>query len=206
MDTTCEGEVDGYPVYFSVPAATSDLIIPVCRIKPHTDFTGSIESGICKMLAIGLGKHKGAATLHAAGFESFAQLIPRVGEFLLKHTPLGFSVATVENALDRPAHLQVVLAEDTLVEEPKLLVLARNLLPRIQIDPIDVLIVDEIGKDVSGEGMDPNVTGRAATGIQFPDTPRIRRIAVRGLTADSQGFAIPCPWPVCGCPQPLPKN
>jgi hypothetical protein len=189
METLELGIVDDVPVHISKSAYESDMIIPICRVKPHTDFKGPVESGIYKMLAIGLGKHKGAATIHRAGFPAFAALIPRIGQFIVDHAPVGFAVAIIENSYDEVESVHIVPKESISTEEPKLLLRAKKLLAKINIDPIDLLIVDRIGKDISGEGMDPNVTGRSPAGVSFEDAPTIKRIAVLDLTKETHGNA-----------------
>ncbi|WP_029421344.1 lactate racemase domain-containing protein [Alicyclobacillus macrosporangiidus] len=189
MDTVQLGVVDGAPVYFSKAAYHADLVVPICRVKPHTDFKGPIESGVFKMLSIGLGKHKGAAALHSLGFRAFPTLIPNVGQFIIDHAPIGFSVCIVENGYDDVATVQVVPAELTAEEEPKLLQLSKQLLPKINVDDIHLLIVDQIGKNISGEGMDPNITGRSPLPISHEGVPRIDRIAVLDLTEETHGNA-----------------
>jgi hypothetical protein len=189
METLELGVVNDVPVHISKPAYESDMIIPICRVKPHTDFKGPIESGIYKMLAIGLGKHKGAATIHRAGFPAFATLIPSIGEFIVNHAPVGFAVTIIENSYDDVESVHIVPKELISTEEPKLLIRAKKMLAKINIDPIDLLIVDQIGKDISGEGMDPNVTGRSPAAISFEDVSNIKRIAVLDLTEETHGNA-----------------
>lgn len=189
METIELGTVDGVPVHFSKTALDSDMIIPICRIKPHTDFKGPIESGIYKMLAIGLGKHKGAATLHKAGFAAFHKLIPSIGQYIVEQAPIGFAVSILENSYDEVDSIHVVPGDMIGSIEPQLLKKARAMLAMININPIDFLIVDQIGKNISGEGMDPNVTGRSPAEITFEGAPDIKRIAVLDLTHDTQGNA-----------------
>lgn len=190
METVELGSVTGVPIHFSKTALESDLIIPVCRIKPHTDFKGPIESGVFKMLCIGLGKHKGASTIHSSGFAKFPQLIPAAGQFILERTPVGFAVCVVENGYDEVENIYVLSRNEIPIEEPLLLEKAKKLMPKINIDPIDLLIVDQLGKDISGEGMDPNVTGRSPVpGVPFEGTSTIHRIAVLDLTEETHGNA-----------------
>lgn len=189
MDTIELGRVQDVPIYFSRVAYEADLIVPVCRIKPHTDFKAPIESGICKMLVIGLGKHKGASSIHRAGMPRFGSLIPEAADFILHQAPVGFAVAIVENGHDQVGMVQVVPQSRILEEEPKLLAIAKDLLPTLGIDTIDVLVVNRIGKNISGEGMDPNVTGRSPTAVSFPHTPTIGRVVVLGLTEETHGNA-----------------
>ncbi|MBA3707684.1 MAG: hypothetical protein H0W83_02545 [Planctomycetes bacterium] len=179
------------PVHLDrVAARDVDLVVPVVRVKPHTGFRGTVESGICKMLAIGLGKHEGCSRLHREGYGNFAELIPAAARLVLATGKIAFSLAVVENALERTAQLEAVAAQATLSREPQLLAIARALMPRILLPEIDVLVVERIGKDISGVGMDANVTGRSELG-GFPDFsgPRIARIVVLGLTPATKGNA-----------------
>jgi hypothetical protein len=190
METVELGNADGVPIHFSKVALESDFIVPVCRIKPHTDFKGPIESGVFKMLCIGLGKHKGASTIHSAGFAAFPTLIPAAGQYVLDHVPVGLAVCVVENSYDEVENVYVIPKERIPAEEPVLLEKAKRLLPRINVDPIDLLIIDQLGKDISGEGMDPNVTGRSPVpGVLFEGTSTIHRIAVLDLTEETHGNA-----------------
>lgn len=190
METVELGTANGVPIHFSRTAQESDLIIPVCRIKPHTDFKGPIESGVHKMLCIGLGKHKGASAIHNAGFAAFPALIPAAGQLIMDNSPIGPAVCVVENSYDEVENVYVIPKERIPAEEPRLLEKAKRLLAKINIDPIDFLLVDRLGKDISGEGMDPNVTGRSPIpGVVFEGVPAISRIAVLDLTEETHGNA-----------------
>lgn len=180
----------GIPVFIDKIAYHADLIVPVARIKPHTDFKAEIESGLCKMLAIGLGKHVGCSRLHEEGFHRFHEVIPAVAEVVLNNAPIAFGMALVENAYDKTGQITAVPANVFLQEEPQLLKTAKALMPRIMLKDIDVLVVEQIGKDISGAGMDPNITGRTARGL-IPgfDGPDIQRIVVLGLTENTHGNA-----------------
>ena len=190
MDTVLLGQVeDGVPVYFDRMAATeADLIIPVNRVKPHTDFHGEIESGLMKMIAIGMGKQKGADTFHSRGFDHFHTLIPAVARFSLSRLPIAFGVALVENGLGRLAHVEAVPGVRIEAREKELLALARGWMARLPGQRIDVLLIDRLGKDISGIGADTNVINRYYTGV-LPYPPRIQRIIVRGLTEATEGNA-----------------
>lgn len=190
MDTVELGEVDpGIPVFVDRHAyQESDLIVPVNRVKPHTGFAGPIESGLMKMLAIGLGKQRGADTFHRRGYDDFARLVPAVARHTISVAPIGFGIALVEDGLGHLAHVEAVPADRIETREAELLAMARARMPRLPLDDIDVLILDLIGKDISGTGMDPNVIGRAKAGAASA-TPRIGRIVVRGLTTASEGNA-----------------
>ena len=190
MDTVELGTVHpGIPVFIDRHAFDgADLIVPVNRVKPHTGFAGPIESGLMKMLAIGLGKQRGADTFHRRGYDDFARLIPAVARHTMAHAPVGFGVALVEDGHGHLAHVEAIPADRIEAREAELLALARTRMPRLPLDDIDVLVLDLIGKDISGTGMDPNVIGRAKAGAS--DTgPRIGRIVVRGLTAATEGNA-----------------
>ena len=155
----------------------------VCnRIKPHTDFRGRVESGLCKMLAIGLAKHAGCSRLHREGFPKFGELLPEVAAKVLERTKVGFGTSIVENAYDETAHVEAVPATDFLRRDAELLVQAKRLMARIMLPAIDVLVVERIGKDVSGAGMDPNIMGRTVKGpLQGYDGPEIKRIVEMGI-------------------------
>lgn len=181
----------GVPVYFDKAALGADAIIPVARVKPHTDFRGPIESGLCKMLAIGLAKHVGCSRLHREGFSSFSTLIPEAASVALAKAPVLFGLAIVENARDETTHVEAVPAGNFLSREPELLALAKRNMPRILAKDIHVLVIGEIGKDISGAGMDPNIVGRTTKGILAGfDGPSIQRIVVLGLTEATHGNAI----------------
>ena len=195
METVLLGEVEGgVPVYFDRTAYEgADVVIPVGRVKPHTDFRGPIESGLMKMIAIGLGKQKGANVFHSRGFAEFHHLIPAVARFTLGRVNIPFAIALVENGQGRLRVIEAVPNARIETREQALLRDAREWMARLPGDAIDVLIVDEIGKDISGAGLDPNVIGRDLTGLVYtaetPPRPRIQRIVVRDLTPDTEGNA-----------------
>ncbi|HYF95376.1 MAG TPA: lactate racemase domain-containing protein [Symbiobacteriaceae bacterium] len=191
METVELGEVeDGVPVYVDRTAYEgADVIIPINRVKPHTDFHGPVESGLLKMIAIGLGKQKGADTFHGRGFAVFHRLIPAVGRFTLTKVNIPFGLALVENAHARLAHIEAVPAERVWEREQELLALARSKMARLPVGALDVLVLDYIGKDISGLGMDSNVVGRYYTGPTGTG-PDIQRIIVRDLTPTTEGNAV----------------
>lgn len=179
---------DGIPVYCDKNAYESDGIVVINKIKPHADFKGDYESGLVKMMAIGLGKHKGATYLHKQGFDTFHELLPRVGKSFINHAPILFGLAIVENAYDNPLIIEVIQPEDILDREKELLRIAKDNIARIKLDEIDVLIIDEIGKNISGEGMDPNVTGRPGSYLNEGfEAPSIQKIVVLDITEESHG-------------------
>ena len=189
MDVVELGAVDGSPVYMDKLAAAADGIVVVCRIKPHTSFRAPIESGIVKMLTIGLGKIIGAAELHTHGMERFGELLPAVAQVIMASRNFLMGIAMVENAADETALVEAVPAERIFDREPELLSLAKSLMARLYFDEIDVLVVDRIGKNISGAGMDPNITGRNARSTKWVQDPRVQQIVVLGLTPETHGNA-----------------
>ena len=169
----------------------ADVVIPVNRIKPHTGFRGPIESGICKMLAIGLGKHAGARRLHDEGYEVFDRLILEAGRAILATGHVAFGLGVVENAYGEVSLIEAMPADRVVEREQWLLEEARRLMPRLLMPEVDVLVVERFGKNLSGVGMDANVTGRGEMGVALPrfDGPIIGRIVVLGLTAETAGNA-----------------
>ncbi|MBL6929721.1 MAG: DUF2088 domain-containing protein [Rhodospirillales bacterium] len=191
MDVVELGTIEnGTRVYCDKLAFQSDGIVVCNRIKAHTAFTGDYESGLVKMMVIGLGKHTGATALHQLGFDHFEHAIPAAGEVVLANAPILFGVGVVENAYGKMAAIEGIAPDRIMERERDLLVYSKAIMGRIQLDDIDVLIVDEIGKDVSGGGMDPNVTGRSALGLAIADTPSIQRIIVRDLTEATAGSSM----------------
>ncbi|NQW02334.1 MAG: DUF362 domain-containing protein [Rhodospirillales bacterium] len=181
---------NGTQIYCDRIASEADYIIACGRVKPHTDFRGPYESGLIKMLAIGLGKHAGATALHFNGFQKFKELIPEAGEKFIAKANLLFGIAMVENANEDLRHLELVAPKDFMRRDAELLELAKASIPKLLFKNIDLLIVDEIGKNISGAGMDPNVTGRPVEFIEgFDIGPAIGRIMLRDLTAVTEGNA-----------------
>jgi len=179
---------NGLPICTDQLAFQADKIIVVNRIKPHTAFRGPVESGLLKMITIGLGKQKGAEAAHAYGFQYMAEHVLEMAKAVLQKAPIIFGLASIENAYDRPAHIEAIPAEQLIAREPALLLEAKALMPRILFSPIDVLVVDEIGKDISGDGMDPNITGRFATPYATGGVEAARTV-VLGLTEKTHGNA-----------------
>jgi len=190
MDTVDLGEVrPGVPVFLDRAAFDgADAIIPVNRVKVHTDFDGPVQSGLTKMIAIGLGKQRGADLFHRQGFDVFDELIPAVAAHALAHAPIPFGVALVENGLARLKHVEAIPAAVLATREAELLEMATASLARLPLDRIDVLVLDEIGKDISGLGMDTKVVGRWFRGPTGA-SPAVQRIVVRGLTDRTEGNA-----------------
>lgn len=191
MDVVEVGKTpNGTSVYCDAIAFAADFIIPVNRIKPHTSFRAKHESGLAKMLAIGVSKHAGAAALHFHGMKNFYHLIPEAAQISLDNTNVLFGVGIVENSLEDIRHVELVAPEDFLERDAALLELAKASIPQLLFSEIDVLVVDQIGKNISGSGLDPNVTGRAGSGLPgFDKGLKIKRVVIRDLTAKTQGNA-----------------
>lgn len=179
------------PVYVAEDALSMDGVILANRIKPHTDFHGPVESGLCKIAVIGLGKHRGAESLHNAGLASdFSEVIQERAELIIEECVVG-GIGLIENAADRATHIEGVGSKEILDREPELLDVAREELPMLPVSDLDMLIVDEIGKEVSGTGMDTNVIGRVLFhGEEEPDSPNVTRIYARSITPASHGNGL----------------
>ena len=181
---------NGVPVYLDKEALHSDGIVVINRVKPHTAFKADYESGLIKMLAIGLGKHKGATAFHSCGMDMFGELLPQLGKVVLAKAPVLFGLAILENAYDHPARFEIVWSQDLIAREKVLLVEAKSLMPQIIPDNLDLLIVHELGKEISGSGMDPNITGRSSSPFfKKPDALKVQRLVVLNLTAATKGNA-----------------
>src|SRR5438128_140157 len=191
MDVVQVGETMGLPVWLDRIASEADWIGLVNRVKPHTDFKGSIESGLFKMMTIGLGKYKGATQYHRANVNhGYETVITAVGREMLAKARIGFGLGVVENGYDETAYVEAFSAADLEAGERRLLKDARGWMARLPFSPIDVLVVEEIGKNISGSGMDTNVIGRPSNPHEpFPNDPKILWIVALDLTEDSYGNA-----------------
>ncbi|MHB0934813.1 MAG: nickel pincer cofactor-dependent isomerase, group 22 [Armatimonadota bacterium] len=179
------------PVCFDRHAAEADATILLNRVAPHTSFHGRYESGLMKMLAIGLGKHQQALAIHQHGGTGLRDYMPLVARQVLRHANVLLGVAVVESARGEIGRLEVLPAAEIPSREPALLEMARANTPALPIDAIDLLIVDEIGKNISGSGMNPSVIGRRyVPGMPKPERPRIRLILVRDLSDETHGNAV----------------
>lgn len=181
----------GIPVHIDKNALSADQVVLINRIKPHTGFRGSIESGLCKMIAIGLGKHIGCSRLHQEERTVFSNVLASVVEVFLAKENFAFGLAVVENAFDQTYLIKSLVKEELLEREKELLVQAKSLLPALLLPKIDVLLVEQVGKNISGPGMDPNIIGRHSA---FPEVigytgPSIERIVVLDLSAGTHGNA-----------------
>jgi len=184
---------EGFPVHFDRHAFAADHVVVVNRVKPHTRFTGDIESGLMKMLLIGLGKCQGARVYHRAIMDySFGQIIRSVAREVIARCRILAGLAIVENAYDQTAWIEAVRPEDFESRERELLALARQWMARLPFDRVDVLLVDRIGKDISGTGLDTNVVGRKFNDHQAVEGewPKVKLIGLRGLTTKTHGNAV----------------
>jgi hypothetical protein len=193
MDVQQIGAVDDMPVYLSTTALEADHVLLVNRVKPHTDFRGAIESGLAKICAIGLGKQRGAQTIHSYGTRGLAELMPRAARVIIEKTEkiIG-GLAILENAYDRTARIELVEPDGIGASaEAALQRASKALIGRLPFRALDVLVVDEMGKNISGTGMDTNVLGRMfVPGVPEDESPRITAIVVLDLTEESHGNAI----------------
>ena len=187
MDVVLVGQTpSGWPVYCDRLAFEADWIVVMNRVKPHTAFKASIESGLMKMMAVGLGKRRGAETVHRRGL---AEGVVEFGRVILARAPIGIGVAIVENSDDETYELAVVPPTEFEETDRHLLALARDLLPRLPFDDLDVLVVREMGKNISGTGMDSNVIGIGRR-IGGSHKPEVARLVVLDLTEESHGNAL----------------
>ncbi|SHF25813.1 lactate racemase domain-containing protein [Alkalibacter saccharofermentans] len=190
METTHIGYTDEqHPVYIDKFAAEADGIVVVNRIKPHTCFRGTYESGLMKMITIGLGKQKGADVCHAAGFKHMARLVPLFANAILANSNILFGIATLENPFDETCKVLALTNEQIPAVEPNLLIEAKGMMAKILFDDIDVLIVDKIGKNYSGDGMDPNISGTFCTPYASGGV-KAQRVAVLDLSDETHGNAV----------------
>lgn len=184
---------DGFNVYMDKHAYEADHIIVLNRIKPHTDFKGEIESGLLKMMTIGLGKHKGAAYYHKAAVKfGMEYLIKTIGQTVLNTAPILCGIGILENGYDETAEIKALKPENMLREEKALLKKAKKNIAGLPFDDADILMIDMVGKNISGTGMDTNVVGRFYTPLycKEPDKPKIKRILVSDLTPEAGGNAL----------------
>ena len=185
-----EGPLAGLPVYVSKEAAEADGLIAINRVKPHTSFHGPYESGLMKMLAVGMGRDKGASMVHRLGWSSMVESIESIGGAVLEQLPVIGGLAIVENAHEETALLKGLPGAEIPDSETQLLELARDYMPFLPVDQLDLCVVREMGKNYSGTGMDTNVIGRLRLqGIPEPAEPAIQYLAVLDLSEASHGNA-----------------
>lgn len=183
---------EGIISYVDKLALSADYIVVVNRVKQHTEFEGAIESGLCKMLCIGLGKHQGALHYHRAGIDFGLEYAIRTGaEGVLKNTNVLCGIGIVENAYDETALIRAFLPEQIIEGDKQLLAIAKQWAAKLPFNQADVLIIDEIGKEISGSGYDTKVVGRLCSSYsKEPEWPKIKRIIALDLTRGSEGNAI----------------
>ena len=191
-ETKMIGTLDnGEAVYVDKYAAEADGIVVVNRVKPNTDFKDDIESGLMKMMSVGMGKQKGSRMVFWHGSEGYHKTLKEVARVILKKAPVLLGVGIVENSAGETAVIKAIPPNQIEEEEKKLLRIAKSMEPRIPLNQIHVLVIREIGKDISGTGMDTNVVGRFwLTGEAFPELPEINRIVALDLTDRTHGNAV----------------
>lgn len=193
METLCVGRTQsGLPVFMDAFAHEADAIVAINRVKPHTSFRGPIESGPAKMLGLGLGKQEGAQSIHSLGWGKMRESVPAAAAVAIATGKVAFALAILENAYEEPCRVEALPARDILARESELLVEASRNLARLPLDRIDVLVVDRVGKSVSGGGGDPNVTGRfPSTYISGgPDVTRLVYLAMVGEDGNGNGVGL----------------
>ena len=181
------------PVVTDAIAAEADGILPINRIKPHTDYEGAIESGLAKMIVIGMGNQRGAKTAHTWAIDwSLSKMIPELASHLLESLPIVGGVAIIEDQRDDTAIIAGIRPDNLLERERELQQRSAAMMPRLPFPSLDILVLDQQGKNISGQGIDPNVTGRRPFAINEPEPPKpdIKRIYVRSLTPETHGNAM----------------
>jgi hypothetical protein len=194
METTVVGHAkEGFPLHIDRAACEADHVFVCNRVKPHTMFAGDFQSGLSKMLLVGLGKKNGADTMHRAIEDhGFDKIVRDVADEVLAKCRVTAGLAIVENAYDETALIEAVRPEEFEVRDRLLLVQARQWMARLPFDAVDVLVIDRMGKNISGVGFDPNVVGRKFNdhAAVAGETPKVRRICVRSLTPQTHGNAL----------------
>ena len=178
---------DEVHVYFDKIAMNADGVIPIARIKPHTCFRAPIESGLCKMLTIGLGKQQGANACHQRTFRYMYEMITKAAQMKLETGKILMGVGIVENAYDQVYHIEGVLPEDFLKADEELLKVARSKMAKVLFNPIDALVLRRSGKDISGDGYDPNVVGKPCSEFVPNNDPFVNKAAILDLTEATNG-------------------
>lgn len=181
----------GKKVSLDKNAYEADGIIISCRLKPHNAFRGPYESGPCKMMTVGLGKQAGASVVHGDGMDVIAQNIPTMAKVVLEKANILFAIPCIENAYDETCKIEAILAKDILQREPELLKYAFSNMPKLIVDETDVLVVDEVGKNYSGTGVDPNITGTFSTPYATGGI-KVQRTCFLNLSEASHGNALGC--------------
>lgn len=182
---------NGIPVYFDEAALEADLVVVVNRIKLHTDFVGELQSGLCKMLVIGLGNQVGCSAVHEADPHEFAAVLEEAANIIIGKANIGFGMAIIENGYDQTALVEAVPAETLVGREKELVRIAKDYMPGLMVKEIDVLVMKEIGKNVSGAGFDPNIVGRSSVLDEYVlAVPAVKKMVLLDLTDESHGNGI----------------
>ena len=181
----------GRTVYLDKNAYEADGIIVSCRLKPHNAFRGPYESGPCKMMTVGLGKQKGASLVHTDGMDVISKNIPTMAKVVLEKAKILFAIPCIENAYDETCKIEAILAKDIMTREPELLKFAFSNMPKLLVEETDVLVVDEVGKNFSGTGVDPNITGTFSTPYATGGI-KVQRTCFLNLSEESHGNALGC--------------
>jgi hypothetical protein len=182
--------LEGIPCRFDRNAAGADAVVCINRVKSHTSFDRPIESGLTKLVAVGLGKQAGAQNVHRLGPRGFTEVLPALARIAIEHSPIAFGIALVESADHQLVVVEGVEPEQFAATDERLLKLAKSLIARLPFEQIDGLIVELIGKEISGAGMDPAVTGRVGLPIPGPSRPAVNKLLVLGVTEDSHGNGV----------------
>lgn len=182
---------NGRPVWFDRAAYEADLIVPINRVKLHTDFVGELQSGLCKMLVIGMGDQKGCSAVHDEPFDHFSDVLEETASLIIDKAPVGFGVAILENAYDQTYAVETVPARGLIAREKELVKIAGANMPYIMLDEADVIVCGEIGKDISGAGFDPNILGRSSVLKEYVlHVPKYQRLVLCDVTEVSHGNGI----------------
>ncbi len=192
METVTYGEIEGgLSCHFDARAAHADGVLVINRIKAHTSFPRPVESGLTKMVAVGLGKAEGARQVHMIGPRGFLEVLPKLAARLIERAPLSAGIAVVENAEKQISHVEVAAPKDFCEVDERLLIQAKAAMARLPLTRIDGLIVEEVGKEISGAGIDPAISGRTdIRGVDNPAEPFIHKIAALNLTERTDGNGI----------------
>ena len=181
----------GIPCRFDKNAAGADAVLCINRVKAHTSFDRPIESGLTKLIAVGLGKQAGAQNVHRLGPRGYTEVLPALARIAIEHSPIAYGIALVENAEKQLTVIEGVEPDDFAATDERLLKLAKSLAPRLPFEQLDGLIVEWIGKEISGAGMDPAVVGRVGIrSVPDPGRPYVNKLAVLGVTEDSYGNGV----------------
>jgi hypothetical protein len=183
--------MQGIACRFDRNAAEADAVLCINRVKAHTSFDRPVESGLTKLVAVGLGKQAGAQNVHRIGPSGYTEVLPALARIAIEHSPIAYGIALVENADKQLVVIEGVEPEAFYANDEKLLKVAKALAPRLPFERIDALVVEWIGKEISGAGMDPAVVGRVGIrSVPDPEPPFVNKLAILGVTEDSAGNGV----------------